>query len=233
MLSEGTGLLESPSSQGPGSREHLARPGVCVPCWAFQAGTWCLSSQPCQEPGAWSSLEESCQGSSGASWPDRNPPSAPTSLPLLGWAPAPRFQHLGPNQTSFENCRCLFPATLKVLLKASLFEAGQVKPQPRPGLLNYPGQGPPPPGLLSPHVHRTPPAQSAGRDQAVRVRAGSRGWQGGWGQQLGNGNRGWAWGLPGGRGSPSLKGVGGKGVPRGLDADRTWAVGVSLRLTGG
>lgn len=120
-----------------------------------------LATSPVRSLGPGSGLEESCQGSSGASWPDRSPPSPPTSLPLPGWAPAPRFQHLGPNQASFENCRCPFPATLKVLLKASLFEAGQVKPQPRPGLLNYPWPGPAPSWPFKPP--HTLPAQSAGR----------------------------------------------------------------------
>lgn len=208
MLSEG-----SPAHQGLGPESTWPGLGSGLHVGPAKPELGALATSPVRSLGPGSGVEESCQGSSGASWPDRSPPLPPTSLPLPGWAPAPRFQHLGPNQASFENCTCPFPATLKVLLKASLFEAGQVKPQPRPGLLNYPWPGPAPPGLLSPHRHCQP--SQLGGHQAVRVRAGSRGWQGGWGQQWGNGNRGWGRDLPGGLGCPSLKGAGGTGVPWG------------------
>lgn len=219
----GQGCWSHPAHKGlgPESAWPSLVPGLHVGPAKPELGA--LATSPVRSLSPGSGLEDSCQGSSGASWPDRRPPSPPTSLPLLGWAPAPGFQHLGPNQTSFENCRCRFPATLKVLLKASLFEAGQVKPQPLPGL-NYPWPGPAPSWPFKP-PHTLPASPVSWEGQAVRVRTRSRDWQGGWGQQLGNGNRGWGRDLPGGLGCPSLKANGGKGVPWGLGADRAgpWA----------
>lgn len=46
MLREVIGLLVSPSSQGSGSREHLARPGVWAPCETGQARTSTQNSSP-------------------------------------------------------------------------------------------------------------------------------------------------------------------------------------------
>lgn len=60
MLSEVTGLRESPSSQGPGSGEHSVRPGSGLHVGPAKPellqGTIvlrCLSDQHCKEPGAW------------------------------------------------------------------------------------------------------------------------------------------------------------------------------------
>lgn len=93
----------------------------------------------------------SCQGSS--ELPGLTAATAPDSGPVAPRLLPPVLSTLAQASLPLRNPGIPSPATSKALLKASLFQAGLVKPQYRPGLLNYPLAGPPPPhGLLSPQV---------------------------------------------------------------------------------
>lgn len=182
----------------------------------------CPKHRYCKKPGARVSFGgEQPRILSGASWPDPRLPSlppfpSPTPTPLLSWAqaPAPSSQHLGLNQASFGKYRCPFPATSKALLKASLFETGQVKLKPRPGLLNYQVHAPAPSWPFKPPC--PPPAQSAGREPGCEGENGVQGLPGRvWGNcqalEIEGRERAVLQGSPGDLRCPNLTGDGGQG----------------------